>query len=324
MVDEALIQAALTADAAVTHAASDVSPRLRQVSIVLPVYNEAENLRALLEELVETLIGIKDHLFEIVVVDDGSTDDSAAVAESMDARVIRHATNLGNGAAVKRGIREANGDFVLLMDGDGQHPPALIPQMLEKLASYDMVVGSRGGSGGSVHRNLANRVYNGLASYVTGKRIPDLTSGFRVVRADVLKGFVPLLPNTFSYPTTITLAMFKAGYSVCYLPFEVRERGGKSKINILQDGSRFFLIIVKVATFFAPLKVFLPASAFVGMTGIAWYVYTYLTTGRFTNMAVLLLVQASVLFALGLISEQIAQLRFERTEPPARKSSQRG
>lgn len=285
------------------------------VSIVLPVFNEAGNLGNLLEELFGVLETCQDHEFEVLVIDDGSTDGSGNLAREMGAKVFRHPTNIGNGAAIKRGIRSSKGEWILLMDGDGQHPPHEIPRMLEWAKEYDMVVGSRDGSGGAFHRNLANRIYNGLASYVTHRRIPDLTSGFRLVRADALRSFVHLLPNTFSYPTTITLAMFRAGFAVKYIPFRVRRRGGKSKIHLFADGSRFFLIILKVATFFAPLRVFLPLSALVAGLGVAWYLITWWTTHRFTNMAVLLLVQSSVLFSLGLISEQIAQMRFDRPFP---------
>ncbi|MDP6424637.1 MAG: glycosyltransferase family 2 protein [Planctomycetota bacterium] len=292
----------------------EAGPRVPTVTVVLPVLNEADNLRRLLGELTDELDAIAQYDFEVLVVDDGSTDGSGEIAREMGARVVRHATNLGNGAAVKRGIREADGDFILLMDGDGQHPPDAIKRLVAKLDSHDMVVGSRGGSGGSVHRNLANRIYNGLASYVTARKIPDLTSGFRVAPAAALKGFVHMLPNTFSYPTTITLAMFKAGYSVHYEPIVVRPRGGHSKINVIRDGSRFLLIILKVATMFSPLKVFMPASALIAVLGVAWYVITFLTEHRFTNMGLLLLVQASVIFGLGLVSEQIAQLRFEQSE----------
>lgn len=296
------------------------------VSIVIPALNEETNLGNLLTELDEALSEIRDFSFEILVIDDGSTDGTAAVAGKFArVRVHSHPVNLGNGASVKRGIRLARGDWILLMDGDGQHPPSEIAKMLSlvKDKAFDMVVCSRGGGGGSLHRNLANLIYNGLASYVTSKKIPDLTSGFRLVRADALKAFVNLLPNTFSYPTTITLAMFKAGYAVHYHPFTVRKRGGKSKIRIFKDGSRFLMIILKVATFFSPLRVFVPLSAFVALMGIAWYVYTYLTRHQFTNMAMLALVQAGLFFCLGLISEQIAQLRFDRMPLPSNESRSR-
>lgn len=298
------------------------SPEARKtalVSIVIPALNEETNLGNLLTELDVALSKIQDFAFEILVIDDGSTDATAEVARQHPrVRVHSHPINLGNGASIKRGIRLAQGDWILLMDGDGQHPPSEIAKMLSlvKDQGFDMVVCSRGASGGSLHRNLANLIYNGLASYVTSKKIPDLTSGYRLVRADALKAFVNLLPNTFSYPTTITLAMFKAGYAVHYHPFTVRKRGGRSKIRIFKDGSRFFLIILKVATFFSPLRVFVPLSAFVAFAGVAWYVYTFLTRHQFTNMAMLALVQAGLFFCLGLISEQIAQLRFDRMPLP--------
>jgi glycosyltransferase involved in cell wall biosynthesis len=293
-------------------AAAFSSVGLRRLSVVVPAFNEEANVGPFLDELSAVLARIPGCAYEVIVVDDGSVDATPRVAAEKGARVVRHPVNLGNGAAVKRGIREARGDWILLLDGDGQHPPSEIPALWERAGTFDMVVGSRNGSGGPAHRNLANRVYNVLASYVTNRRIPDLTSGFRLVRADALKSFVSLLPNTFSYPTTITLAMLKAGYSVHYHPIRVRPRAGKSKIRLLSDGSRFFLIILRISTFFAPLRVFVPVSAAVFALGVVWYLYTYITEHRFTNMALLLMTQATVLFALGLISEQIAQLRFDR------------
>lgn len=285
---------------------------VRRLSVVMPARDEELNLPALLTELQQVLRTLPLDFCEIVVVDDGSRDDTPVLAANAGARVVRHIESLGNGAAVKRGIREARGDWILLLDGDGQHPPDAIPAMFAQAGRYDMVVGSRGGHGGRFHRNFANQVYNVLASYVAGRRIPDLTSGYRLLRADIAKDLVYLLPNTFSYPTTITMSMLRAGYAVTFQPIVVRQRRGKSHIRLFADGSRFFLIILRIATFFAPLRVFLPVSLAVAAAGVGWYTYTWLNEGRFTNMALLLLGQAALLFALGLISEQIAALRFQR------------
>ncbi|MBL8729989.1 MAG: glycosyltransferase family 2 protein [Planctomycetes bacterium] len=295
----------------VTPPAAPAVRRVQRVSIVVPARNESANLPSLLAELDAVLRAAALPFHEVIVVDDGSTDTTPAIAREHGARVVCHAESLGNGAAVKRGIREARGDWILLLDGDGQHPPAALTGMLELAERYDMVVGSRGGRGGSRHRNFANQVYSRFASYVSGRHIPDLTSGFRLVRADVAKDLVWLLPNTFSYPTTITMSMLRGGWSVAFQPFCVRTRRGKSHIRLVADGSRFFLIILRIATMFAPLRVFLPVSLGTGALGIAWYLYTLCTEGRFTNMAVLLLSQAGLLFALGLIAEQIAALRFQ-------------
>jgi glycosyltransferase involved in cell wall biosynthesis len=284
---------------------------VRRLSVVVPARNESPNLPALMRELQQNLVAANLPFHEVIVVDDGSTDDTAALAAQHGARVCSHAESLGNGAAVKRGIREAKGDWILLLDGDGQHPPGELAAMLALAERCDMVVGSRGGRGGSAHRNLANRVYSRFASYVSGRHIPDLTSGFRLVRADVVKDLVWLLPNTFSYPTTITMSMLRGGWSVRFHPFAVRERRGKSHIRLFADGSRFFLIILRIATMFAPLRVFLPASLLMAAFGLGWYCYTWLNDGRFTNGAVLLFSQATLLFALGLIAEQIAALRFQ-------------
>lgn len=291
-----------------------VARRVTSLSVVIPARNEERNLAGLLHELDLVLSGVTGLSREVLVIDDGSTDATAAIARATGARVVSHPRSLGNGAAVKRGIREARGEWILMLDGDGQHPPEAIPAMLELAELHDMVVGSRGGRGGDWHRNLANCIYNGLASYVTGQRIPDLTSGYRLVRADVAKGLAYLLPNTFSYPTTITLAMLRGGYAVGFTPIRVRRRQGKSHVKLLRDGSRFFLIILRIATFFAPLRVFVPLSLVMAALGCGWYAYTYFTQARLTNMAVLLLTQATVIFVLGLISEQIAAMRFDRTD----------
>jgi glycosyltransferase involved in cell wall biosynthesis len=280
-----------------------------QFSIVIPVFNEAENLPQLLKKI--RALELAD--LEIIVVDDGSTDGSAEIAMRAGANVVRHPYNIGNGAAIKSGIRAARGRLLILMDGDGQHRPEDLPKLLEESDRYHMVVGARGkGSKLRIHRYAANGVYNLLASYVTRFPVKDLTSGFRVIsRLDGLR-FIDLLPNTFSYPTTLTLAYLRSGLTVRYVPIQSLYRAGQSKISLVSDGIRFLLIITKIATLFAPFRVFLPVSAFFFFTGVGYYIFTYITEHRFTNMAVFLLTTAVIIFMLGLVSEQIALLRMEQ------------
>jgi glycosyltransferase involved in cell wall biosynthesis len=279
------------------------------VSIIIPVFNEAESIAELLGKVRALEI---DHA-EIIVIDDGSTDGSAELALNAGVSVIRHPYNIGNGAAIKSGIRAARGQTLIFMDGDGQHRPEDIPKLLRESGRYHMVVGERAkGSKLRFHRNAANILYNSLASYVTRFKVRDLTSGFRVVsRRDALR-FIDLLPNTFSYPTTLTLAFLRSGLTVKYVPIQSLYRAGQSKITLLSDGIRFLLIITKIATLFSPFRIFLPVSMFFFFAGIANYIHTYVTQYRFTNMSVFLLTTSVVVFMLGLISEQIALLRMER------------
>jgi len=284
---------------------------LPEISIVIPVFNEANNLAQVLGKI----HALELPQTEIIVVDDGSTDGSAEVALKAGANVVRHPYNIGNGAAVKSGMRAAKGKRILLMDGDGQHKPEDIPKLLVEAANYHMVVGARAkGSKLRFHRYAANSLYNLLASYVTRFKVQDLTSGFRLLsRRDALR-FIDLLPNTFSYPTTLTLAYLRSGLTVKYVPIQSLYRAGQSKISLITDGIRFLLIITKIATLFSPFRVFLPVSLFFFLAGLGNYAYTYFTQNRFTNMSVFALTTSVIIFMLGLISEQIALLRMERQQ----------
>lgn len=280
-----------------------------ELSIIVPVFNEAVTLPTLIEKIRR----LKLPRAEIIIVDDGSTDGSAEIALNAGASVIRHPYNIGNGAAVKSGIRAARGKLILLMDGDGQHKPEDIPKLLAEASNYHMVVGARAkGSKLRFHRYAANQVYNLLASYVTRFKVQDLTSGFRVLSRREAQRFIDLLPNTFSYPTTLTLAFLRSGFTVKYVPIQTLYRAGQSKISLITDGIRFLLIISKIATLFSPFRVFLPVSVFFFVAGLVNYLHTYLTQGRFTNMSVFMFTTAVIIFMLGLVSEQIALLRMER------------
>ena len=277
-------------------------------TLILPARDEAASLATLLPRLQQTCPGA-----EILVIDDGSVDDTAVLCVQHRVQRLMHPYSMGNGAAIKTGARQATGDVLVFLDADGQHDPADIPRLLAKLnEGYDMAVGARNHtSQASLGRNLANRIYNRIASWMTNHRIADLTSGFRAVRADKFREFLYLLPNGFSYPTTITMAFFRAGYPVAYVPITAARRQGKSHIKPLQDGVRFLLIIFKIGTLYSPLKVFFPMSLCFFLSGLGYYLYTFITAGRFTNMSALLLSTSVLIFALGLLSEQITNLIYK-------------
>jgi len=281
-----------------------------EVTVLLPAYNEEGVIGATIKK-----IRALHPDFEILVVDDGSTDNTLHEAMAAGANVWPHPYNIGNGAAVKTGLRCAQGEWVVMMDADGQHQPEDIARLLEHRDAFDMVVGARTKtSETSAHRDLANWVYNQFASYVTRFNVEDLTSGFRLVRLSVAKQFIYLLPNTFSYPSTLTLGYLRSGRSVKYIPIQTKARTGKSKIKLIKDGTRFFLIITKIATLFSPFRVFLPMSFAFFITGICYYAYTFFTQGRFTNMSALLFNSSIIIFMIGLVAEQISQMRYDRVE----------
>ena len=279
----------------------------QSISIILPCLNEARGLDIILPPLKAQYPDA-----QIIVVDDCSSDDSVQVAKKHKAQVVKQPYTQGNGSAIKAGARAATGDVLVFMDADGQHKPEDIQRLLFKYQEgYDMVVGARdGGSQASKGRWLANGFYNKFSSWMVGQKIQDLTSGFRVVSRDKFVGFLLLLPNGFSYPTTITMAFFRMGYAVGYLPIKAPKRIGKSHIKLLRDGIRFLLIIFKVGTLYSPLKLFFPLSFLFFFLGIEYYIYTYLTVERFTNMSALLLTTSMLVFLIGLVSEQITQLTY--------------
>ncbi|MBW1738811.1 MAG: glycosyltransferase family 2 protein [Deltaproteobacteria bacterium] len=281
------------------------------VSIIIPAHNEAQTLREIIKKI-EFLYPE----FEIIVINDGSTDDTVLVAKEAGAIVYSHPYNIGNGAAIKSGIRIASGEVLVFMDGDGQHDPEDITKMLEYIPQYDMVVGARlKGHHASWGRALGNRLYSRFASYVAKFRIKDLTSGFRAIKAELAHNFLYLLPNTYSYPTTLTLAVLRSGRSVKYVPISTKDRKiGESKIRPFRDGIRFLMIILKICALYSPLRIFLPVSLFLFLAGLSYYLYTYFVWHRFTNMGALLFTTSIIIFMMGLISEQICQMRFEKSE----------
>jgi glycosyltransferase involved in cell wall biosynthesis len=280
-----------------------------KISVIIPAYNEADMIGALVSSIRSLYPDA-----EIIVIDDGSSDQTADVARTAGAEVFSHPYNIGNGAAIKSGIRVAKGNTLVFMDADGQHNPEDIAKLLEFFPDFDMAVGARSvGDQASLGRALGNKLYNWFASYVAKFSIKDLTSGFRAIKTNVARNFLYLLPNTYSYPTTLTLGVLRSGMSVKYVPIKARKRKtGRSNIKLIHDGVRFFMIIIKICTLYSPMRVFLPVSFMMFLAGVINYIYTFLTRSRFTNMSVFLFVTAIIIFMMSLISEQICQMRFER------------
>lgn len=282
------------------------------ISIIIPAKNEETGIGSLVPSLRDLYPEA-----EIIVVDDGSEDDTAVLAKQGGADlVVSHPYSMGNGAAIKSGTRASSGDILVFMDADGQHSAEDVRRLLDKLdEGYEMTVGARDSSGqANMARMVGNGFYNWLATIISGHQVVDLTSGFRAVRAEFFKRFLYLLPNGFSYPTTITMAFFRAGYPVAYVPIAVKRRIGASHLRPVRDGVRFLLIIFKIGTLYSPLKIFAPASLLFFLTGLVYYVFTYISMSRFTNMSALLFITSIVVFLIGLVSEQITTLMYSNAD----------
>lgn len=277
------------------------------ISIVIPAYNEEASVGELVTNLVQSYPDA-----EILVIDDKSTDGTAELAQQAGARVIHHKYNMGNGAGIKTGARHARGDIVIFMDADGQHDQMDIPRLVQGIQEgYDLVIGARApDTQASKGRWLGNKLLSRFASLMTGRHIPDLTSGFRAVRADTFREFIHLLPNGFSYPTTSTMAYLRSGYPVSFIPIRAGQRKGKSNINMVRDGIRFLVVIMKVTTLFSPMRFFFPASVLFFLVGLIRYVYFYWSSGSFSSMAGVMFITAILVFLIGLISEQITALHY--------------
>ena len=282
-----------------------------KISIIIPAYNEAQAIGSIVSRILELYPE-----FEVLVVNDGSTDDTGVIAKDAGAHVYSHPYNVGNGAAIKSGIRYASGEILVFMDGDLQHNPEDIGELLQYLPDYDMVVGARSSRDqASLGRAAGNKIYNLLASYVAKFQVSDLTSGFRAVKSNIARSFLYLLPNTYSYPTTLTLGVLRSGRSVKYIPIKIHSRKmGKSNISIFRDGVRFFMIISRICTLYSPMRIFLPVSFMLFLLGLINYIYTFIFQGRFTNMSALLFVASIIIFMMSLVSEQICQMRFDKSE----------
>ena len=295
----------------VRYATADQDPAMHVLSIVLPAKNEEAGLTDLLGELVALHPDA-----EIILVDDGSTDATASIARGMKGvRCLSHPVSIGNGGAVKTGARAATGRYIVFMDADGQHRPADVARLVERLdAGFDLAVGARSHRGqASSFRAAANGAFNRLASYMTGFRIADLTSGFRAVRRERFLSILYLLPNKFSYPTTSTMAFFRSGYFVDYVPVEVRMRQGTSHVKLFRDGVRFLIIILKIGSLFSPMRLFLPVSAALFAAASLYYLHTFVTEGRFTNMGMLLYISSLLTFLIGIVAEQVSALHYRDT-----------
>jgi len=276
-----------------------------ECTIIIPAYNEEEGIRS----VINGLKSMPDK-YEILVVDDGSTDNTFKIASETGVRVIRQPYNKGYGAALKTGIRNAKSNLVLFMDADGQHQTSDIKEIMRYTGNYDMVVGARTKRTKiSFLRKPGKKILAIIANYLAGMKIPDLNSGFRVIKKDVVMEFMHILPNSFSFTTTITLGCIMAGYSIKYVPINMLERVGTSKINPFRDGSRFILLMIRTIMLFNPLKIFLPISVIIFLLGISDLTYELIYYFNVSSLSILLFLSSLIVFFIGIMADQISMMR---------------
>jgi glycosyltransferase involved in cell wall biosynthesis len=278
-----------------------------KVSIIIPAYNEASSIGHLLESMV--INGVCSN-HEVIVIDDGSTDDTGKIAAQFPVRLLKHETNKGYGASLKTGIRKANGELVITLDSDGQHDPLYIARALELLGEFDMVIGERGPDSFHVkNRKRGKKLIRKVGEYLVEQELPDFNSGFRGFDRKLILSMLHLMPNGFSFSTTSTLAFLKEGYSIGTFPIKVEERQGRaSNVHFLKDGTKTLLLLFRIIMLFNPLKVFFPSSVIITFLGIIWGIYGFIAFERFSNSAIIVMTLGMFLFFFGLLADQIALL----------------
>jgi glycosyltransferase involved in cell wall biosynthesis len=278
------------------------------ISVVIPAYNEEEAIGAVVDELIEIS---RDGSYEIIVVDDGSTDNTAKVVQEKRVKFIQHPHKMGYGAAIKTGIKNAANDLIMIIDGDGSYPVKAIPELLKVADHYDMIVGSRTGEEVKIqlYRRPAKWFLSMLANYLSETKIPDINSGMRIFRRKDVEKFFNILPNKFSFTTTITLTYHTTGLLVKYVPINYYKRVGQSKIRPVKDGLNFILLIVRTITYFNPLKVFLPISIVLFLVGLAVLLYQGIFLRNIADLPVMLILSAFQIGFLGLLADLIVRKR---------------
>jgi len=283
----------------------------KKVTIVIPAFNEETGLQTALEGIIKQ--GYQEK-YEVLLIDDGSTDNTAEIVKKFPVKLVRHSINKGYGAALKTGIRRATGDYIVIFDSDGQHDPKYVQTIVDMLEEYDMVIGERTSDSFQVkRRQKGKRLIRFIGEYMVEQKLPDYNSGFRGFKKEIIIEMLHLMPNGFSFSTTSTLAFLKEGYSIGTFPIVVEERQGrKSNVKLVKDGSKTLLLVFRIIMLFNPLKVFFPASIIFTIIGLTFGIYGYIIASRFSNSAVILTTLGMFLFFIGLISDQISILNRKR------------